>query len=154
MNTMLKSAAIACFLLLCTSLYANAQVVAMQQLSDTAFKTERVISGEFTDFTVDNLGNLYVSQPDRAIEKNEPEGRFNGCFQQCTPVWKDPFHRREQSPESIAALQRFQHHRDPRPLPQYPQHHRPAEEPTVPGESRSGNLTIIIFGPSMKWKAN
>lgn len=77
---MLKSAAIACFMLLCASLSAHAQVVAMQQLSDTTFKTERVISGEFTDFTVDNLGNLYVVNQTGQLKKMSPKGDSLAVF--------------------------------------------------------------------------
>jgi hypothetical protein len=77
---MLKSAAIACFLLLCISFSVNSQMVAMQQLSDTVFKTERVISGDFTDFTVDNLGNLYVVNQTGQLKKMSPKGDSMAVF--------------------------------------------------------------------------
>lgn len=77
---MLKLATIAVFLLLCTLPSAKAQMVGIQQLSDTAFKTERVISGEFTDFNVDNLGNLYVVNQTGQLKKMSPKGDSLAVF--------------------------------------------------------------------------
>ncbi|MBO9633927.1 MAG: hypothetical protein J7578_12495 [Chitinophagaceae bacterium] len=76
---MLRSATIACFLLVC-SFIADAQMVGIHQLSDTAFKSERVINGEFTDFNVDNLGNLYVMSPSGQLKKMSPKGDSLAVF--------------------------------------------------------------------------
>ena len=77
---MLKFATIACFILICTLPSAKAQIEGIQQISDTAFKTERVISGEFTDFNVDNLGNLYVVNQSGQLKKMSPKGDSLAVF--------------------------------------------------------------------------
>lgn len=77
---MLRSVTIACFILICSAFIAEAQLVGIHQLSDTAFKSERVISGEFTDFNVDNLGNLYVMSPSGQLKKMSPKGDSLAVF--------------------------------------------------------------------------
>lgn len=76
---MLKSAAIACWML-CALLTAKAQTANAQVSTDTTFKTERIISGEFTDFNVDNLGNLYVMSSSGQLKKLSPKGDSLAVF--------------------------------------------------------------------------
>lgn len=76
---MLKSAAIACWML-CALLTAKAQTANAQESTDTTFKTERIISGEFTDFNVDNLGNLYVMSSSGQLKKLSPKGDSLAVF--------------------------------------------------------------------------
>jgi len=77
---MLKSSAIACLMLLCSLLDANAQTVAVHQLNDTAFKLQKVIAGDFTDFNVDNLGNLYLVNQTGQLKKMGPNGDSLAVF--------------------------------------------------------------------------
>jgi hypothetical protein len=77
---MLRSAAIACFMILCSSFFAKGQVAGIRQPGDTVFKMERVISGEFADFNVDNLGNLYVMSPTGQLKKLSPKGDSLAVF--------------------------------------------------------------------------
>lgn len=77
---MLKSGTIAVFVLLCTLFQTKGQTVAIQDLSDTTFKTERIIGGIFTDFNVDNLGNLYVVGATGQLKKMKANGDSLAVF--------------------------------------------------------------------------
>lgn len=63
-----------------SALATEAQTVAIQQVNDTAFKIDRIIAGEFSDFNVDNLGNIYVVGPTGQLKKLKPNGDSLAVF--------------------------------------------------------------------------
>lgn len=77
---MLRSLSIAVIILLCSVHATEAQTVAIQQVNDTAFKVESIIAGEFTDFNVDNLGNIYVVGLTGQLKKMKPNGDSLAVF--------------------------------------------------------------------------
>src|SRR5690349_13769298 len=77
---MLRSLSIAVFILLCSVISTDAQTVGIQQDNDTAFKVDRIIAGDFTDFNVDNLGNIYVVGPSGQLKKMKPNGDSLAVF--------------------------------------------------------------------------
>ncbi|MGN6420299.1 MAG: hypothetical protein ACTHMC_22515 [Pseudobacter sp.] len=77
---MMRSLFIAVFTLLCSVLATEAQTVGIQQGNDTAFKVDRIIAGEFTDFNVDNLGNIYVVGLTGQLKKLKPNGDSLAVF--------------------------------------------------------------------------
>lgn len=76
---MLKSAVIACFIMI-GQLAASAQTAGVHQLSDTIFKMQLTLKGDYTDFNVDNLGNLYVVNQTGQLKKLSPNGDSLAVF--------------------------------------------------------------------------
>lgn len=76
---MLKSAVIACFILI-SQFAVRGQSVGIHQLSDTIFKVQLILKGDYTDFNVDNLGNLFVVSQTGQLKKLGPSGDSLAVF--------------------------------------------------------------------------